>query len=201
MAAGEVTVTGDAALRRSLLLLTPSIRAEGTKTVLKLTFDVARAVKREIDTAGLHRRTGALVNSVQSGGVKHTSGTVTGTTLIGQGLPYARAQEDGATIVPTHGQYLAVPLAAALTPAGVARFAPRDATSAGYSYTFIEKGIIFGAKWSGSRGENEAVPLFKLVRSVTIPARPFARPAFARMRPTIETELTAAVQRGAHAVL
>jgi hypothetical protein len=197
----SASVTGETNFAAKLQLLTPAIRAEGKKTVLKLTYDLAREVKKEYDTAGLNARSGALKASIQSGGATDSGASVTGKVLIGQGLPYATAQEYGATIVPVNGQYLAIPLDAAKTPSGVARFAPRDAVANGYDRTFIENGIIFGSKWNGGHGRNDFVPLFKLVRSVTLPARPFARPAFARMQPTIEREIEAAVKRAIGAVI
>lgn len=189
----SVRTTGDREFVAKLRALTPAVRAEGKKAVLKLTYDVARAIKAQYSESGLAVRTGALKGSAQSGGVVDNGAKVSGKVLVGQGLPYAQIQEDGGTVVPTHGQFLAIPLDAAKTPAGVARFAPRDAVANGYDRTFIEDGIIFGAKWNGSR--NDFVPLFKLVRSVTIPAHHFVRDAFKKMQPKIEAEINAAVKR------
>ncbi len=195
------TVTGDRQFIGKLRALTPAVRAEGRKTVLKLTYDVAREVKHQYGESGLAVRTGALKGSAQSGGVTDSGAKVSGKVLVGQGLPYARIQEEGGTVVPTHGQFLAIPLDAAKTAAGVVRFAPRDATANGYDRTFIENGIIFGAKWSGGKGKNDFVPLFKLVRQVTIPAHHFVRDAFKTMQPKIEAEIGAAVKRAMAGVM
>ena len=83
-------------------------------------------------------------------------------------MSYADILETGGRIEPTGGrQFLTIPLDAAMTPAGVARFtAPqvRDGQTK-YDGSFIRGGIIFG-----KLGKKE-VPLFKLVPSVTIPAK------------------------------
>jgi hypothetical protein len=83
------------------------------------------------------------------------------------------------TIVPKHGQALAIPLAAALTKSGVAKGSPRDKSL--WGNTFIKKSekgntIIFGQQ-TYAKGEkagklrSKIVPLFLLLRSVKIPVR------------------------------
>lgn len=80
---------------------------------------------------------------------------------------YMRVQELGATIVPTHSQYLTIPLAAVLTGNGVARFSARDVISDpgayGYVGTFFHNQVLFGKLQGGG-----IEPLFALKKSVTI---------------------------------
>ena len=62
---------------------------------------------------------------------------LTGGMMAGKGLKYGPAQEFGAEIDASNGHMLAIPMEDALTPAGVARFAPRDAKDAGYDRIFF----------------------------------------------------------------
>lgn len=107
----------------------------------------------------------------------------------GDPLIYARIHEgwpDGRTstrIVPTRGQYLTIPLAAAKTPAGVTRGRARD-----FPDTFVarsRRGQLFIFQRQGTA----IVPLFLLVKEVVIPARPALRPTLARFIPLIMADL------------
>ena len=103
----------------------------------------------------------------------------------GEVLAYAAIHEFGGVIRPKRAQFLAIPLPDALTPTGVARGKPRD-----FPNTFIARAanrashhneaIIFQKLDDG-----RARPLFKLVRQVTIKARPALRP----VRPLVIQEL------------
>lgn len=99
-----------------------------------------------------------------------------------QGAPvtYAGIHETGGTIRPRVGQFLTIPLRAAQTSSGVNRFTAQQLKEgvAGYSGSFIMKGIIFGVTKSGTSTlkngryrKGGIVPLFVLKRSVNIPAR------------------------------
>jgi phage gpG-like protein len=95
----------------------------------------------------------------------------TGTRVV-----YGAIQEEGGDIVPRRAKMLAVPLDAALTPAGVGRYrSPLRETlrSAFPGGTFVHKGVLFGKKTKTS----QPVALFALKPRVTIPARPFLGPA------------------------
>lgn len=114
------------------------------------------------------------------GGVDIDLGVLRSKGADSKTLAYAAAQEYGAKIRPTKSKYLAVPLDAALTRAGVPKGSPRD-----FSDTFIvnrrgKSPIIF------QRRANGAVPLFALVRGVTIPARPALAPTAEALRPKLE---------------
>jgi hypothetical protein len=81
--------------------------------------------------------------------------------------PGARANEFGATIRPTHGEFLTVPIGNALTGKKVAKFDARtlfaNPRSLGYVGAFVAKHVIFGKRADGSID-----PLFALKRSVTL---------------------------------
>jgi hypothetical protein len=83
--------------------------------------------------------------------------------------PYARVHELGGTIRPKKSRYLTIPLTAAQTKKGVARFSARDViqnpAGFGYTGTFVHNHVIFGKKLSGG-----IEPLFALKDSVTIKA-------------------------------
>lgn len=99
-------------------------------------------------------------------------------------VPYFAIQNVGGTIVPKKGQALAIPIGPALTGNGVARFTAAEVRANpqafGFQATFIPKGknVIMGriadAHFSATRGQGgrgALVPLFVLVKSVTLPAR------------------------------
>lgn len=107
----------------------------------------------------------------------------------GDPLVYARIHEGwpnnrAATVIrPRHGQYLAIPLEGALTPAGVARGRPRD-----FPDTFVRRASS-GRLVILQKAGNGIVPLFLLVREVSVPARPALRPTMARFLPMITADL------------
>jgi len=103
---------------------------------------------------------------------------------IHEGWPDSRSRT---VIRPRNGQYLALPLPGAKTPAGVTRGRPRD-----FPNTFIQRSrqgnlIIFQQTGSG------ITPLFLLKREVVIPARPALRPTMQRYVPLIVKDLGSAI--------
>lgn len=84
------------------------------------------------------------------------------TILVGTNLKYARIHHEGGTIVPKTAKYLAIPL----TPAAKLK-SPRD-----WEDTYIAKGIIFRKLGNEKDGEKDEA-LYKLQKSVKIPARPY----------------------------
>ena len=73
------------------------------------------------------------------------------------------------TIRPKNTKFLAIPLAAAKTAAGVPRGRPLDGI---WGPTFIAQGVIFGFS-GGTKGTQSVkpIPLFALKRSVVVPRR------------------------------
>jgi len=83
---------------------------------------------------------------------------------------YAGVHEFGATIRPTRGRYLAIPLGAARSGAagGVSK-GPRD-FAGGFFFRSRAGNLLFGVRTGGRVGR--LIPLFVLKESVRIPARP-----------------------------
>jgi phage gpG-like protein len=102
-----------------------------------------------------------LIGRGMAGGLQGSIGTVrriTKSTLeYGTNAIHASTHQYGRTIRPVNVRFLTIPLPAA-RPGSKAR---------DYDNTFVAKGIIFQ-----KQGAN-IVPLFKLKKSVKIPARPF----------------------------
>jgi len=77
---------------------------------------------------------------------------------IGSNLHYAKIHQEGGTIVPRKAKFLTIPLTNAA----------RVLSARDFENTFIRNGIIFMA-----RENDKPVALYKLVKQVTIPARPY----------------------------
>lgn len=132
-----------------------------------------------------HKLTGALGQSIQTDlrGIREKNPRVrVGPSLFR--VPYARIQELGGTIIPKKGRALAVPIGAA------GRKAARDAGGSLRSLNLIfipRKGQApLLAKKVGKRIK----PLFILLKSVTLPARPYLKPAAQLARPQIRKQFT-----------
>jgi hypothetical protein len=124
----------------------------------------------------LNRRTGRGQRSIFYRVIEGTENDVE--LVVGADLnkaPYMRINALGGEIRARRGRYLAIPLDAAKTGNGVARFSAADVKANpeafGYSGTFVRKGnrgpIVFGVKGK------TIVPLFVLKESVAIPSRNF----------------------------
>lgn len=109
--------------------------------------------------------------------------------------PYMRIHEYGGTITAKGGGSLTIPLDAALTAKGVARFSARDVIgnpeSFGYTGTFFAKGIIFGKVGTGEGAS--IVPLFVLKQSVQIKPVGYMRATAADKQDWILSQLGIAV--------
>jgi len=134
------------------------------------------------------RRTGTLARAYTSrvsahrGGIDLTVGILRGGA---KALRYAATHEFGATITPKTAAYLAIPLRAAKTRAGVARGGPRDYPNTFVAKTKAGKLIIFQDEASG-----KPTPLFLLTKGpITIKARPALEPTAKAMRPVLEAAI------------
>jgi hypothetical protein len=109
---------------------------------------------------------------------------------------YMRIQNDGGTIT-AKGKLLTIPLPAALTGNGVARFTAanlrENPTAYGYIGSFVRNGIIFG-KLDGK----EIVPLFVLRQSVTIQGVGYLGRAYTDKIDWVRDRLAAAAGQGAN---
>jgi hypothetical protein len=127
-------------------------------------------------------RSGALRASVKSMPVTESPGLLE--SGVGFGTNYARThvgpKGQVTTIRAKKGRFLAIPMAAALTPSGVAKGAPRSGMwgqtflfrlkdGSGRLMLFGKKVAQKGAKAGQTRGD--VVPLFLLVKQVKIKAR------------------------------
>lgn len=134
--------------------------------------------------SNLRVRTGALRASTRPLPVRADRNTVQSGVQFGTVYAATHIGKRGTktTITPKGHPFLAIPLDAAKTTAGVARGGP-DRTWQGqyrmnspFSGTFIHKGIIFGrvgraTAVAGKTDKRAVVPLFVLKRSVQIPVR------------------------------
>lgn len=156
----------------------------------QLKFQVFRAmtlleaeVKQQIRSkAGLHVRTGALLNSVTSSVSESLDGLITG-EVKSSGVKYAATHEFGATIVPKNKQFLAIPIGDNRRSDGMPKVTTKDLMAMGKGKSFIRKGIIFMKEDGGG-----IKAMFALRKSVVIPARPFFSTALAAKKDTILRE-------------
>lgn len=129
-----------------------------------------RAIKYTLTGSVLRRRTGNLVRSVaftiDQQGQEKVVGRV-GIIRQGPAMVYAGVHITGAIIRPKRGQYLAVPLAAAQTAAGVPRFTPRQVPGAFFIRS--KRGNLLLVR----RVAGGLQPLFVMKRQVRIPRRDY----------------------------
>ena len=115
----------------------------------------------------LARRTGTLAKSTRPRKVEKKGKKVVGGVVLGTKYAKVHVGKKGkvTAIRPRRAQFLAIPLSAAKTAAGVPRGRPRD-----FGNTFIQRSkkgnlLIFQKRLGG------IVPLFALKKEVRIPAR------------------------------
>ncbi|MBM4286900.1 MAG: hypothetical protein FJ135_01910 [Deltaproteobacteria bacterium] len=119
----------------------------------------------------LARRSGTLARSTRPLKVRVEGSKVVGGLAFGAEYAKVHIGPSGSTftIRPRNKQFLAIPLPAARTAAGVPRGGPLDQI---WGPTFISKGVIYGFS-GGTRGSqnDKPIPLFVLKRSVVVPRR------------------------------
>jgi hypothetical protein len=139
-------------------------------------------------------RSGRLRASVKSIKAAEKEGQITGGASIG--TKYARVhvgpKGQKTTIKPKRGKYLTIPLPAAQTRAGVTRGPARSTvwantfvakTKAGNLIIFGKKTVAKGAKAGQAKGA--IVPLFLLLKSVTVPSRIDPKDVLRWIRPRV----------------
>lgn len=106
---------------------------------------------------------------------------------------YGRIHEYGGSIKPVRAQNLTIPLKAAQTANGVARFTARQViaspASFGYQDTFFRRDMIFGVKPG-----RQVVPLFVLSKGVTLRRVGYMASALQDLQPWINAEARTAAQ-------
>ncbi len=187
----SISVVGGNELRVKL----DQLRQEG-RNILRRELSAAQlefraAVQRRLRGEVLHRRSGTLISSITIEPIEETSEGMTG--AVGTNEEYAQIQERGGTISAKRVRNLTIPLAAMLTPRGVARASARDVISQPASFgltgTFFRKGLLFGKR------KDSVVPLFALRPSVNLPPRPYMQPSLEEIEPVFESRLTDALTR------
>lgn len=176
-----------------------AMRGPATRVALM----IERAAKENATTSP-RVRSGRLRNSIAGSydlGLEDVVISVTaGRARSGQDVVYARIIEEGGTVVPKNGKFLAIPVGPALTSAGVARFpSPRDVPD--LRFQPIRGGAMGllvkdypGAR--GGRGARSEV-WYVLVRSVYIRPRAY----LFRARESMESRALQELSIGLHAAL
>jgi len=95
--------------------------------------------------------------------------------VVGTDVIYARIQELGGVVQARRAKFLAIPLKAMLTPAGVARASPRDVPD-----TFVLRSRAGNLIIAQRKGRGSLTPLFVLKRQVRINRHPYLAPALER---------------------
>lgn len=155
-----------------------------TQILRALTVVEAEIVANLRGRSGLHRRTGALLNSVSRSKKVFEEGGILYGTIGPEGVPYARIHEEGGTITAKGGKSLTIPAEQNRRADGLPKITMQDlfAGRAGKNW-FINKGNVFLVE-----GKSKITPLFYLRKSVTIPARPYLSTALTFAAPKIMQE-------------
>jgi hypothetical protein len=135
----------------------------------------------------LKGRTGELKRSWRFNTTGNTIKTLAG-MVESVGVKYARLHEYGGTITPKNAKWLTIPTDANKTKAGVTRMTARMVIQQG---GFFAKNIIFL-----KQGNGKPVPMFILVKRVTIPARLGFRDQAAIYGRKLLVELDNAMEKG-----
>jgi hypothetical protein len=120
--------------------------------------------------------------STRSGGLRRFGRKIKAGGDIGETgpqVPYGEIQEKGGTIKPKAKQWLTIPLDAALTPSGVKKKSAFEFADAFFLRTKGGSTLLVQRQGRGIQ------PLFLLVRSVTLPPRPYLEPALETALPTL----------------
>jgi hypothetical protein len=187
-AAAELRAAASGGLRAALrkALLAPALEGEG--------------LAKGNATTSPKVRSGVLRRSIQGSVELEAEGVKLALSAGREGSPserYADVQELGETIKPRKGRFLAIPVGAALTASGVARFrSPRDVGD--LRFQPIRGGAMgllvrdHAGRGKSGRGARSEV-LFVLVRSVRVPATRFLGRAMDEIRPKAEEAVRAAL--------
>jgi hypothetical protein len=170
------------------------------KAALTSALEGERIAKTETyPAAGLRVRSGRLRASIGGSSREADEGAElvlsAGGSRAGRDVVYAGVHEglnpDGSrrtstTIRPKNGRYLRVPLGPAMTGAGVDRFPGRlRETGAGLFAVAMTRGKKLVLVHQGSGRTRGGDAWYALVPQVTVPARPFLRPALEKVRPIV----------------
>lgn len=169
----SLTIEGSKALLDRFDKLPAKIRDRvGTKALTRGSLILESHIRaQKLSGQSLRVRSGRLRSSITHRIAKENNDLV---ARVGTNVIYAKIHEYGGTIKPKHAQHLTIPLDAAMTPSGVARYKARDLISqpsiGGFKRTFFRNKVLFGVKHNG-----RVVPVFALKKSVTIKEKRFMR--------------------------
>jgi hypothetical protein len=179
-------IEGVEKLEGTIQKVTAQVFAEAKRILRTEAVLVAAHIKKDLMSGPrpgrLGVRSGQLRSSVKSMAVTESPGLIE--SGVGFGTQYARPhvgpKGQVTTIRAKKGKFLAIPMAAAMTPSGVAKGAPRSGMwgqtflfrlkdGSGRLMLFGKKVAQKGAKAGQTRGD--IVPLFLLVKQVKIKSR------------------------------
>jgi len=179
------------------------------KRVNKAAAEGLDAAGREVVGVVKERFLSGQALNVRSGHLRRSIGHETDTGALtvkvgplaaakgGDGTPiaYAAIHEFGGTIKPKRGKWLTIPSELAMTPAGVPRYpSARDVPGLRFQPIDGSRALLVKDR-KGRRARSEV--WYYLVRSVTMPARPYLRPAASvsrnRFQRTIENHVSRAL--------
>lgn len=151
-----------------------NLRTQIFRALTLLETEIVQQIRRK---AGLHVRTGGLLNSISgSKKVYEDNGTVVG-EIGPEGIPYAAIHEFGGTVVPKNKQFLAIPTEENRRADGLPKMTTTELRNTGHS--FVRNNLIF------LQEGKKITPMFILKRSVNIPARPYLSTALAEKQDEI----------------
>jgi len=103
-----------------------------------------------------------------------------------KGVPYASIREFGGVIKPKNALALTIPTEENMRRDGLPKLTAQEIMKSGRG--FIHNGIMFQKKFKVEKGKSlkeEVTAMFILKKSVTVPARPYLRPAIAQTQEQI----------------
>lgn len=171
-----------------------TVRATVTRTLARAALEMEAGGKDRARSV-LRVRTGLLSRSIQgrvdAGGADPRLVLSAGGRVGAKDVVYAATHEFGAVIRPRNAKALRIPIPGgpALTGAGVDRYATPLRQTAGGMFRLVK----FGGRAFLMKTGRGAGMAYTLVQQVTIPARPYLRPAFDAVAGKIPGRLQAAI--------
>lgn len=138
---------------------------------------IEKKIKDNIKKAGLQRRTGRLLNVWGENKTVDVSGNTATGTISSKGVPYAAIHEFGGKIR-SQGKKLSIPLSPNRRADGAPKITLKELFGGLGSRVFITKnGVVMLATQAKKNKFTKMTPMFVFKDEVTIPARPYIRPA------------------------
>jgi phage gpG-like protein len=147
---------------------------------------VEAAIKKQLrGPSGLKRRTGRLFNTWGENKKVIETGTSVEGELSSAGVPYAAIHEYGGVIKPVNSENLAIPLPGNRRADGSPKVTLQQLFGSMKAQVFTTKnGVVMLSNGKKSKTA-KLTPMYVFKKSVTIPARPYIRPALAATQETI----------------